>query len=332
VTGDPETDQSYRTPVRAEIWRHAEISLLIRSSPGSEPLANFRSLPPYTLDCSRTPPARGAQRMEGIVSQFAGIYREWAPQASLRGHVRCLWINDLSRSCSECLQVVPDGCVDIVWTGETLCIAGPDTRPILAPMPRGSIVVGVRFHPGSASAWLGQPLSEIVNVRVPLAEFWEDDATRLLDRAAAARSAKQVAKDLEAFLVGRLAAVGLAEPRIAFLRRTAGDNCMPAGLRLDQLATHVGLSERTLRRRCLDVFGYGFKTLDRVLRFQRFFRLASRPENHNLADMAARAGYADQAHMTREVRRMSGITAAEFVAQTQRGLTDSFKTALAGHV
>ena len=270
--------------------------------------------------------------MEGIVSQFAGIYREWAPHASLRGHVRCLWINDLSGSRSKCLQVVPDGCVDIVWTGETLCIAGPDSRPILSRMPCRAVVVGVRFHPGAASAWLGQPLGEIVNIRVPLAEFWGNDTTRLLDRAAAGRSAKQVADDLEAFLVGRLATVGLADPRIAFLRRTAGDNCGPAGLRLDQLAAHVGLSERTLRRRCLDVFGYGFKTLDRVLRFQRFVRLAARPEKHNLADMAARAGYADQAHMTREVRRMSGITAGEFVAQAQGGLADSFKTAVAGHV
>ena len=76
--------------------------------------------------------------MEATVSQFAGIYREWAPHASLRGHVRCLWINDLSGSRSEWLQVVPDGCVDIVWTGETLCVAGPDTRPILARMPRGA--------------------------------------------------------------------------------------------------------------------------------------------------------------------------------------------------
>ena len=77
----------------------------------------------------------------------------------------------------------------------------------------------------------------------------------------------------------------------------------------------------------------GFKTLDRVLRFQRFFRLAARPEEkHNLADIADRAGYADQAHMTREVRRMSGITAGEFVAQAQGRLADSFKTAVAGHV
>ncbi len=267
-----------------------------------------------------------------MVSQFAGTYREWAPHSSLRGHVRCLWINDLSRSSSECMQVVPDGCVDIVWTGETLCIAGPDTRPILSHMPGRGIVVGVRFHPGAASAWLGQPLDEIVNLRVPLAEFWGDYAARLVDQAAAGHSAKQVADDFEASLVARLAVVGLADPRIAFLRRIAGDNCVPAGLKLDQLAANVGLSERTLRRRCLDAFGYGFKTLDRVLRFQRFFQLVARPEKRSLADMADRAGYADQAHMTREVRRMSGLTAGEFVAQAQRGLADSFKTGVAEHL
>lgn len=269
--------------------------------------------------------------MEATVSQFAGIYREWAPRASLRGHVRCLWINDLSRSCSECLQVVPDGCVDIVWTGETVCVAGPDTRPILAHVPRGAVLAGVRFHPGAASAWLGRPLSEIVNARVPLAEFWRDDSRRLRDRAAAGPSAKQLAEDLEDLLVCRLADVGRADPQIEFLRRAAGDSCIPAGLRLDQLASHLGLSERTLRRRCLDTFGYGFKTLHRVLRFQRFFQLAARPEKQNLADMAALTGYADQAHMTREVQRMSGTTGSEFVAMAQSRLADSFKTAPAGH-
>jgi AraC-like DNA-binding protein len=268
--------------------------------------------------------------MEGIVSQFAGISREWAPHASLRGHVSCMWINDLSGSRSECLQVVPDGCVDIVWAGETLCIAGPDTKPVLARMPSGALVVGVRFHPGAACAWLGQPLDEIVNVRVPLTDFWGDDATRLLDRAAAGRSAKQLAEDLEAFLLGRVATVGLVDRQIAFLRRAAGDNCAPAGLRHHQLAAHVGLSERTLRRRFLDAFGYGFKTLNRVLRFQRLFQLALRSEDQNLADMAAHVGYADQAHMTREVRRMSGLTAGEFIAQTRGRLADSFKTVVAG--
>jgi AraC-like DNA-binding protein len=161
------------------------------------------------------------------------------------------------------------------------------------------------------------PLSEIVNSRVPLAEFWRDDAERLFDKVSGTRGVPEIAIMLESFLLKRLAGVGLADRQVAFLRQAAGDNCHPARVKLDRLAACLGMSERTLRRRCLDAFGYGFKTLDRVLRFQRFFRLASHSSKGRLAELAARAGYADQAHMTREVQRMSGATAAEFVAQVQ---------------
>jgi len=77
----------------------------------------------------------------------------------------------------------------------------------------------------------------------------------------------------------------------------------------------MGMSERTLRRLCLDAFGYGFKTLNRVLRFQRFMGLGTQSFKGSLAEVAARAGYADQAHMTREVQRMSGISPGQLVAQ-----------------
>jgi AraC-like DNA-binding protein len=178
-------------------------------------------------------------------------------------------------------------------------------------------VVGVRFHPGAALSWLGVPLSEIVNSRVPLTEFWRNDTERLFDKISGICGGAEIAMTLESSLLSRLAGVGLADRKVAFLRRAAGDDCIPAGVSLDRLAARMGMSERTLRRRCLDAFGYGFKTLDRVLRFQRFFRLAAHPSKGSLAEFAASAGYADQAHMTREVQRMSGATAAEFVAQVQ---------------
>src|SRR5215469_13061321 len=131
--------------------------------------------------------------MVGTVSQFAGIYHERAPEVALREHVRCVWVNDLSQSQNEWVRVVPDGCADIVWTGKTLIVAGPDSQSILDRLPRGAVVVGVRFHPGAASAWLGLPLSEIVNCRVPLAEFWREDATRLFAKASASGSAGEIA-------------------------------------------------------------------------------------------------------------------------------------------
>ena len=71
------------------------------------------------------------------------------------------------------------------------------------------------------------------------------------------------------------------------------------------LTDEFGWSERTLRRRCRQAFGYGPKTLERILRFQRFLRFLSNGRAP-LAVLALEAGYADQAHLAREARRLSG--------------------------
>jgi AraC-like DNA-binding protein len=78
----------------------------------------------------------------------------------------------------------------------------------------------------------------------------------------------------------------------------------PAGGSVRDVADRLGLSERQLRRRSLAAFGYGPKTLQRVLRFQRALRLARAGEP--LADAAFAAGYADQAHFAHEVRALAG--------------------------
>uniref|UniRef100_UPI0003821EB9 helix-turn-helix transcriptional regulator n=1 Tax=Saccharomonospora saliphila TaxID=369829 RepID=UPI0003821EB9 len=71
------------------------------------------------------------------------------------------------------------------------------------------------------------------------------------------------------------------------------------------LARTVGLSARHLHRRCLRAFGYGPKTLARVLRMRRALEAARK--GTPLATVAAEAGYADQAHFSREVRALAGV-------------------------
>jgi AraC-like DNA-binding protein len=77
-------------------------------------------------------------------------------------------------------------------------------------------------------------------------------------------------------------------------------------------ALDLGVSERQLRRRFEDAVGYGPKTLARVLRFQRFLALAA--GGGDLARLALSAGYADQAHLTRECRRLAGRTPVALLA------------------
>jgi AraC-like DNA-binding protein len=96
--------------------------------------------------------------------------------------------------------------------------------------------------------------------------------------------------------------------------------------RTEEVAEDVGLSVRQLRRRCHAAVGYGPKTLQRVLRFQRFVRMIDAPAGPpTLAAAAAQSGYADQAHLTRECVALSGLTPAgltrlrrgpEFTART----------------
>jgi AraC-like DNA-binding protein len=82
------------------------------------------------------------------------------------------------------------------------------------------------------------------------------------------------------------------------------------GRRVRVVGKRVGLSDRQLLRRFRAAVGYGPKTLDRVLRFQRFLargRAVAGGED-SLARLAAELGYADQAHLTRACVDLSGLT------------------------
>ena len=77
--------------------------------------------------------------------------------------------------------------------------------------------------------------------------------------------------------------------------------------RVEQLSQWLGLSSRQIQRRFAAAVGYGPKLFQSVLRFQRLLNLAATAGvQWNLAQFAADAEYADQAHVAREVKRFSG--------------------------
>ena len=252
--------------------------------------------------------------MKEKIAQFAGVYQEWVPRVTLREHVRCVWVNDLSNSPNQRIAVVPDGCVDIVWIDGNLMVAGPDSHSIHEHVAR-TTVVGLRFHPGMSLPWFRIPLSEFVNRRVPLSEVWRSDTDLLSNRIAGMSDAAAVANALEECLLNKLRCVTAPDKQIAYLRRAAGDNVERSEASVESIAAGLGMSDRTLRRRCLENFGYGFKTLDRVLRFQRFYRLSTDSAEISLAALATQAGYADQAHLTREAQRLTGRSPGVFLAE-----------------
>jgi AraC-like DNA-binding protein len=79
------------------------------------------------------------------------------------------------------------------------------------------------------------------------------------------------------------------------------------------------ISARQLHRRFVAALGYGPKTLQRILRFQAFLALShAHADDGSLTRLAAAAGYADQAHLSRECSRLAGLTPSAFLEAMHR--------------
>ncbi|MFG2109554.1 helix-turn-helix domain-containing protein [Micromonospora chersina] len=200
------------------------------------------------------------------------------------------------------VRVLPDGCLDLLWSSRAgLLVAGPDRQAHLSVSVPGERWVGLRLPPGTGPAVFGVPADELRDQRVPLDDLWGPAATELADRVAAAEARGwPVAGVLEEVALRRLRAVGGPDPLAA---RVAAR--LAAGATIAATAAEVGLGARALHRRSQLLFGYGPKTLARILRMRRALALAG--AGTPLAEVAVLAGYADQAHLTREVKELAGV-------------------------
>lgn len=90
-----------------------------------------------------------------------------------------------------------------------------------------------------------------------------------------------------------------------------------------ELADHAGLGERQLNRQFLAAFGVSPKALIRLARLQLTLwhvQAAAKRSRATLASVAQAAGFADQAHMTKDFRALVGRSPAFLRERMQRSL------------
>jgi AraC-like DNA-binding protein len=203
-------------------------------------------------------------------------------------------------------RILPDGCLDLIFDGTELLVAGPDSTARVHVSGTASRMTGVRLHAGRGPVLLGVPADELSDRSVPLDGVWGSASARELT--------ERVAE-------GPVSALG------EWARRVDPD---PFGFRLRALlasgrsvaaaADALGWSTRQLQRRTLPVFGYGPQHLRRVLRLLRAVDDADR----GLAwtDVAQRAGFADQAHLARDVKALTGVTPTQLRRERVRSVQD----------
>lgn len=248
--------------------------------------------------------------LEAVPAFATGDFAERAVTPALRDSFAAIWIHRMPAAGALPIIVAPDGTIDIQWIDGSLRVAGPDREAMTETVPAGATVIGFRFQPSAAAAWLRSPVSEIVGQRLSLEDLWGTKARRLAGRIRdydARTGIGDVIMQLEAALAESVPE-DLAPDRAMRAAHALIEAGPPPGVPLvPWLMRSLAMSERTLRRRFDESFGYGPKTLDRILRYQRFLRL-SRESPSPTAVLAVQAGYADQAHLVRESRRLSGAT------------------------
>ena len=256
--------------------------------------------------------AHGATRTEPPEAgefQPHNDYREYLLPA-LADVLTCVWRRAIGDADGALERVVPDGCVDLVWFGGAdLLVAGPDTQAVLSQLPAGAVIIGARLRPGLTLPVLGVPADELLDERVPLRDIWGAEARGLVDQLNNAPTLAERFAALAGVLAARQAS---ARPVDADVQAIIARIVRWPNQRIAQREPELQISQRQLRRRFTAAVGYGPKTFARVMRFQALLARASRPSDRlDLAGLAAEAGYADQAHMTREVRRLAGTTPTE---------------------
>jgi AraC-like DNA-binding protein len=251
----------------------------------------------------------------------------YAEFASHLPHVLCTWTLHVEPGQPALTQrVVPDGCVDLVWFGgDDLEVAGPATGSVDVMIPGGATVVGVRFRPGLGGQALGLPQADLLNQTAPLIEALPRMARTILGSCRRDEGPHRRRALMEGALADRWEA-HQPDPRVQAAIRLISAS---PDARVERIAGRVGLCPRQLRRRFRESVGYGPKTFHRILRLQRLLSLLrARTRCTDLATLALEAGYADQAHMTRECGDLAGQTPVALAAGNANAtleMSDLFK-------
>lgn len=237
------------------------------------------------------PPSQARRVEECRVHDGRVTYRE--RRTAVAGAV--LWEREVQPG-FERARILPDGCLDLLWDGRRLFVAGPDSTARWHESRPGTRYVALRFAGGTGPALLGVPADELRDQTLDLEDLLPPGEVLAL----AERVATDPSDSLEAWAVERAAAwqVDPLGPRVLAMAT--------AGLAVAMMGEQLGISARQLHRRCLPIFGYGPRRLSRIVRMGQALDAArTRP---SLAQVAAESGYVDQPHFCRETRELAGTT------------------------
>lgn len=251
-------------------------------------------------------------------------FRRSRPSTPLRDIVESIWVQEnrspVGSTHPSC--VVPTGTIEILFHyGDHFShvepgglgllprsyVTGHRTHPVIpqATGPVGIVLVSL-FPWGLSSLFPG--CEDLQDGYIDLALLIGRTRTREIeDRLQAATNLADRIRLVEAFLVSQRTGQ-MGDPRMIAASRWLSSTNAPRPV--TEMAGKLSMSRRHFGRTFRSSIGLQPKLFSRIMRFQKAIRLR-RTGNMPWTGIAVECGYADQAHLTHEVKRFSGRTPGE---------------------
>jgi AraC-like DNA-binding protein len=157
---------------------------------------------------------------------------------------------------------------------------------------------------------LGLPMDRVGGQTVDLADLVGVDGRELAGKVRDAPTWRDRFALVDQFLLRRLERGPHPSPEVAWAwqRLVATRGAAPIG----EIARDVGWSHKHLISRFKQQIGLPPKTAARLVRLDGVWRHLDVPGRRSWSQVAAEAGYADQAHLIRDFRRFTGTTPTGF--------------------
>lgn len=244
---------------------------------------------------------------------------EAAPE--LNGLVRRFWIPvwDVPPGAVYTQQVLQYPVCLMVVTADYARFYGPSSGLNSTPLSGVGWAAGVMFEPAAGALITGGPVARWTDTHIELADLLGELGATLVAQVRAAMAADPAAAQAQS------AAVDLYQQ---FLRRylpvdeqgrlvndiVAHIEDNPEVSRVADVCAHFDIGERSLQRLTRHRIGLSPKWLVRRRRIQdATWRL--RAGATTIAAVAADLGYTDEAHLSRDFRRVTGVTPGAFAAR-----------------